>query len=437
MTKAEQVLRELKDYENLGRTLITLGNVYYLQYKDSISERLYLEALRHFQAIGDSTGLVDANKNLGALYFEKGSRSDTIKGVTFIKNSLNYVRSSDTVSRFQSNLGLAELYTYSGNLSAARTYLELCSSLLPRIKALHIIDDYYYCWHDYHKRKGNFEQALSNYKLYKVYQDSILSAEKVKQLSELNVRYETKQKEEQIRLLNAQRKAQQLTLLVVIILVVFSGVLSGLLFLRYRNRQEVRKKQELQEQKEAERMRIARDMHDEIGAGLTRILMRSEQVKMQLRSGKELQNGVVVSLERIADESRELSHNIGEIIWSLNPRNDSLDDLLAYIRSYAYDYLEEAEIACVIKFPGNVPDIPLSPEQRRNVFLIVKESLNNIVKHANATRVEIEVRLLGKQFSINIQDNGKGMTNYISQNRGNGLGNMEKRVSECGGNFSV
>ena len=437
LKKAEQALSELKEYESLGRTLITLGNVYYLQFKDSISEDYYLQALNHFRTIDDSTGLMDAYKNLGALYFEKGSRSDTLKGLTLIRKSLDYVRWSDTLNKFQSTLSMAELYTYSGNLPAARTYLELCASFLPRIKALHIIDDYYYCWHDYHKKKGDFEQALSSYKSYKVYQDSILNVEKSKQLSELNVKYGTRQKEEQIRLLNAQRKAQQLTLLVVIMLVAFLAVLSSFLFLRYRNRQKIRKRQELQKHKEAERMRIARDMHDEIGSGLTRILMRSQQVKLQLRSGKELKNGVVESLEKIAGESRELSHNIGEIIWSLNPKNDTLDNLLAYLRSYAYDYLEEADIICSFKFPDNIPDIPVSPEQRRNIFLIVKESLNNIVKHASATRVEIEVQILNNHFSVNIRDDGKGLPVNGLRKQGNGLGNMEKRVTECGGNFSI
>ena len=119
---------------------------------------------------------------------------------------------------------MAELYTYSGNLPEARTYLDLCASFLPRIKAVHMIDDYYYCWHDYHKKKGDFEEALSSYKLYKVYQDSILNVENSKQLSELNVKYGTKQKEDKIRVLNAQRKAQQLTLLVVILDLVRSVV---------------------------------------------------------------------------------------------------------------------------------------------------------------------------------------------------------------------
>lgn len=294
----------------------------------------------------------------------------------------------------------------------------------------------------HYQSAGNIKLALEY--LNKAYslKDSIFEEAKIQQAQSLNARYETAQKEEQINLLNAQQQnneltiqKQRLTLLAVSLLIAILSILAYLLFNRYRKRQKAKKEQELQAQKEAERIRIARDMHDDVGAGITRIVMRSEQVKLHLQSGKELKNGIVESLEKTAAESRELSHSIGEIIWALNPKNDTLDALCAYLRNYAYDYLDESSIVCNIHFPDTIPNAPVLPELRRNVFLILKESLNNIVKHAEASQVEINLNLSENHFSLTIKDNGKGMNSDVISSNGNGLGNMKKRTEECGGKF--
>lgn len=436
LEKAERILFDLNEIESLGRTKITLGNVYYLQYQDSISEVYYKEALHHFQAINDSVGLRDAYKNLGSLYFEMGNQRDTIIGAEFMKNSLKYVKDNDTLSLFQTLVGLGEIYAYSGNLSEAKIYLDRCAEYTPYIKAIHKKADYYYALHHYHKEIGDFEQALANFKLFKIYKDSILNTENNNLLNELNIKYETEQKEQHIELLTAQEQKQQLTILVIMLSVVLLSIVSLLLFVRFKKQQKRKSAQELQAQKEAERIRISSDMHDEIGAGLTRIVMQSEQIKMQLQSGKELKNGIVESLDKMASESRELSRNIGEIIWALNPKNDTLDNLFAYIRNYVYDYLDEVNITCKIAFPENIPATSVSPELRRNVFLIVKEALNNLVKHANATQANVILLISENHFSLTIKDNGTGIADR-TQTSGNGLGNMKKRTETIGGIFSV
>ena len=290
---------------------------------------------------------------------------------------------------------------------------------------------------EHYKKSNNNKEALEYLQKAYALKDTILNEEKQKKTQLLNTRYESEQKEEQIKLLNTQQEndgliiqRQRWTLFSILLLIVIIFILTYIFFNNYRKKQLTRKEQELQSQKEAERIRIARDMHDEIGAGLTRIVMRSEQVKLQLKSGKELKNGIVESLEKMASESRLLSHNIGEIIWSLNPKNDSFDNLFAYIRNYAYDFLEEANIDCKIHFPDNLPVVSISPELRRNVFLIIKESLNNIVKHSEATEVEITLLLSSNHFSLSIKDNGKGIIGDEFQTNGNGLGNMKKRTEE-------
>lgn len=289
---------------------------------------------------------------------------------------------------------------------------------------------------NHYQKTGNTKLAFDNLNKAYTLKDSIFDELKIQLAQSLNARYETEQKEQQIELLTAQKQKQQLTILVIILSAVLLGIISFLLFVRFKKKQKRKSEQALQAQKEAERIRIASDMHDEIGAGLTRIVMRSEQVKAQLQSGKELKNGIVESLDKTATESRELSHNIGEIIWALNPKNDTLDNLFAYVRNYVYDYLDEANIACEIAFPENIPTTFVSPELRRNVFLIVKESLNNLAKHAKATQVDVILLISETHFSLAIKDNGIGIAD-MTQTSGNGLGNMKKRTEAIGGNFIV
>ena len=129
---------------------------------------------------------------------------------------------------------------------------------------------------------------------------------------------------------------------------------------------------------EKERTRIAIDMHDDMGAGLSRIKVLSETIKF------ENQKGIVdpAHLQKISSYSEEMMDKMGEIVWALNERNDSVDDLLGYTRAYATDYLTTHEIHCTFHAPAEHPEIFASGEMRRNIFLSVKEVLHNVVKHA-------------------------------------------------------
>lgn len=295
----------------------------------------------------------------------------------------------------------------------------------------------------HYQHAGNTKLALQYLTEAYRLKDGIFDEAKIQLAQSLNARYETAQKEEQIKLLNVQQEndqltiqKQRLTLMSVLLLVIGVSILLYFLFVRYRKRQEDKKERELQSRKQAERMRIARDMHDEIGAGLTRMVMRSRQVKTHLQTADELKNGIAETLDKMESESRQLSHNIGEIIWALNPENDTLDTLCAYLRNYAYEYLEEAGIETTINFPDHIPATSVSPEVRRSIFLILKESLNNLVKHSNATQAGITLTFAEDGVSLVIQDNGRGM-DLEQPSSGNGLGNMKKRAEEIQGKFVV
>ena len=124
-------------------------------------------------------------------------------------------------------------------------------------------------------------------------------------------------------------------------------------------------------------------------------------------------------------------------IWAMNEKNDTLEDLLFYTRSYATEYCGENGLECETSLPENISKQFVSGEIRRNVFLTVKESLHNIVKHAKATQVKIDFET-GRGLTVIISDNGKGMAIPNEQeSEGNGLRNMQKRIASINGSFRI
>ena len=183
---------------------------------------------------------------------------------------------------------------------------------------------------------------------------------------------------------------------------------------------------------EKERTRIATDMHDDLGAGLSQIKFLSEAIGMKRQKHLSIEEEV----SSIRSFSDEMIDKMGEIVWALNEKNDTLNDLLSYTRSYAVEYLEQNGIKCHVQQPDNVPQLDVSGEFRRNIYLTVKESLHNIVKHAQATNVSIQIEI-GKWLTIRISDNGIGLNNSTPGKFGNGLISMRNRMKELGGSFEI
>lgn len=179
---------------------------------------------------------------------------------------------------------------------------------------------------------------------------------------------------------------------------------------------------------EKERNRIARDMHDDLGSGLTKIAILSEVAKTQIASPANAS----ANLDVISTSSRELIDNLQDIIWVLNPRNDSLNSLILYIREYTESFFEPAGLNYEFSCDDMEHGITLSEEQRRNVFLAVKESCNNILKHAGASSVCINLKLKHNSIIITIKDNGRGFDRTEVGNFSNGLQNIRNRMEQIG-----
>lgn len=185
-----------------------------------------------------------------------------------------------------------------------------------------------------------------------------------------------------------------------------------------------------------ERSRIARDIHDDLGANLTQIAFLGELADQDRGEPDKAAERV----QKISATARQAIKSLDEIVWAVNPRNDTLAHLMDYAGQFALDYLRLAGIRCRLDFPEQCPPCELSSDLRHNLFLVIKEALNNIVKHARASEVRLGIRVSGDLLDVTIEDNGCG---FDSSSAGDGahdpladgLRNMRHRMGDIGGTF--
>lgn len=218
-----------------------------------------------------------------------------------------------------------------------------------------------------------------------------------------------------------------------IIGIIFFGIRYYLSF-RYRQKIAV-----FERQREIEniRMRISRDIHDEIGSGLTKIKLMSRNLTRASADTKTMKETSV----KISSASDELIQNLSEIVWTVNPTNDSLENVFAFTRNYLSKLFEEnPEVNLTLDFPEPAkipPGISINPEVKRNLLLILKEAMTNIFKHAYASEVKIALQADKSKIEMSIKDNGKGISDESQNGFGNGLKNMRKRAESINAQFNI
>ena len=212
---------------------------------------------------------------------------------------------------------------------------------------------------------------------------------------------------------------------------------------RYASIRRLRRKlQFLQEQHavEKERARIAQDIHDELGASLTRIALLTDLGHKHRERPEE----VAADLSKISVSARDAVRAMDAIVWAVNPRNDSLDHFANYVSQFAEEFFRLTPIRCRLDIPADLPECPLSTEARHQLFLAVKECLNNVVRHSGATEAWLRLRCEERGFSnsqqelaVVIEDNGNGFSTEQPPTGHDGLANIRSRVEALGGRFAL
>jgi len=446
--QAYHIAGELKDTEGIASSLVNLGlSEGHLDRTDSAMKH-FREIVRFGRRLDDYTLLCDAYVNIASIYVRQHRavlakpKLDSVLLLADKHDNPNY--------RMLALAGLADVAAEDHEWQEADRYtkdaMAIASLLRDRDDLVQLFDKEA----TIREKMLDWKGALAFRNRFDTLNDSLLNEKTRNHINDLETRYQAARKDHALaeqRLQLAQTKEivrRRNTQLIILTGGVTALVILLLLAWRlFRQRQKLnrqalitlQKEQEVTvlkavlEGQEDERQRIARELHDDMGAGLTTILYLSRQPAA---------DGATATGEKIARTAAGLVDTINEIIWSMNQRYDTLEDLVTFIRRQASQLLEINGIDYRIEIPERVPDIRLRGELRRNVYLVVKEAINNALKHAGASLILLNIDIDSK-LHIRVQDNGRGLgADRNRKNRvGNGLGNMQQRMEKAGGTICI
>jgi signal transduction histidine kinase len=182
-----------------------------------------------------------------------------------------------------------------------------------------------------------------------------------------------------------------------------------------------------------ERARIARDIHDEVGAGLTQLVLLGEVNQTELPGDSPARR----KFDQVSERARDLLRAMNEVVWVVNSQRDTLRDFASYVSKYAQTFLQPTTIRCRLDVDERISALPFDLAVRRNLFLAVKEALHNAVKHSQATELVLHIHYRAPGVAVMIEDNGKGFQLAAADAQRNGLSNMKQRIESVGGACGV
>lgn len=378
--------QRLGDKINIGDCYSSIGFIRGQQGAIAEAVRLLNESLVLFEQAGYRNGIAQAYNYLGVLHLKHKNYADAVAA---FQQSAQVARASRNRSLESRALkGLADTYSASG---------------------------------DY---KHAYELLLQ----HKQVEDSIVSHAAIEKNIEMEARYNIGNQEKAIALLTKDKTIQELALRRQVFLK--NAFIAGLLlmcamfFFVYRN---YRTRQLLKLQ--TIRNKIASDLHDDVGSTLSSISIFSDIARQQSKE-------VIPMLDQIGESSRQMLESMADIVWTINPENDNFEKIILRMRSFAFELLGSKKIDFQFDADESVNDLKLSMDARKNLYLIFKEAVNNMVKYADANTAYFSLKNSKNNLSLLIRDNGKGF-DITSLTQGNGLKNMRKRALEIGAQFQI
>jgi len=286
----------------------------------------------------------------------------------------------------------------------------------------------------YHEATGDLQNA---YKYLKVYNEvySKLNFEEAKnKIKQAGILFENRQeilkvqKEEQQKQLIASQKLQ--TQKIIRNSFIAGSILLVLLIVVLINRNKLKRDIDM----EKIRSRLSRDLHDDIGSTLSSINILSRTAQSNLKETAD--EKTKAALEKINERSQRLLDSMSDIIWNINPGNDTMEELMSRMREYATTILEAKHIDYSFNFPKQQVDCRLNMEVKNNLYLIFKEAVNNLSKYSGCTHADLSLSFDEKNIHLSIEDNGTGFNEQEIKHRG-GLVNMQQRAADIKGTLNI
>ena len=420
-----------------------LGVVYEQQMKYPEALRMYSQSLTIYKKQQDLERISMALNNMAIVEKYLKNYPESIKKYNEALAIALKTNDRFMIAATQNNLG--NVYQMMGDYDKALAFCLKASSNAKAISAQEVLIETYDGIALAYEKLRQFNLAFAFRKKYEVEKEKFINTNRSDQLIAMQTQYETKKKENEIALLQQKEKVKNLMLLEQQhqinrrneLLIANALLLLGLFILAYfwrsrqRLKEQINKEKIIRETEELERLRMAKDIHDDLGSGLSKINFLSELILQKASQFPEIKKNSTAVKETAA----KMIDNMRDLIWALNPENTTVANLVARMREYTTDYLEDYPIKLHYDIPEFLPQTSITKESHRQLFMVVKETLNNITKYAQATEVNFAVAV-SSDFILSIRDNGIGFDPTM-KSEGNGLKNIKKRIEALGGICSI
>ena len=385
-----------------------------------------LKGIEILELIGDRVGVAEARDIRGYIYIELNNYADALK--IFLEDLKVYQEMGDSINATTAynNVGHAyfKLKKYDESISYFNKGLVMAKEVGSKDKMLNS----YRSLAELYEIKNDYKKAYAYQKLYFAINDSLFNETNSSKIAEMKTRYESEKKDIDIALLNKNKEIQSIEINkqkllknsfiggLALVLVLFF-----LVYHNYRTRQKLKL--------ENIRNNIAADLHDDIGSTLNSISLFSEVAKQE--AGRP-----IPALDQIGISARKIIDSMSDIVWTINPENDTFENVIARMRSLAYLVLKTKGIEFIFKADENLNHLSLPMPVRKIFYMLFKEAINNLVKYSNATSALFQISLDNKNVRLVIHDNGVG---FDTENAlmGNGIKNMKKRAAEIGAQLLI
>ena len=428
LDKALELYRQMDNIQMEALVYYNKGNIYINTNKEDSAIYYFKTAIFIADSIKDIQNLSAYHGELSRVYIK---RKEYKEAEGLLQKALSYAR--QTGKRIQEaviNTILYELYDAQNNISKAMPFGLAAYGIIKELNNLSQHKGMATLLADAYFKVGNIDKAYQFLKISRDLNDSLIKQQFNDETAKLQTTFQVAQKDKEIQLLGKDKEIQHQKLkqqrflfitTAAIALLAFVGI--GLLINRNRLRQRM-KELELRNQ-------IAADLHDEVGSSLSSIHMLS-QIATQQPGGDTAHNDI---LARMSTNAKETMDKMGDIVWMIKPGESEGSGLKQRMERFTYEICSSKNIDTTLEMEV-LEKVKLTMEQRKNLYLIFKEALNNAVKYSGTEKVEVKVTSQNKQLELLVKDYGKGF-NPETTGRGNGLDNMKNRAKELNGHLEI
>ena len=441
-----QKSKKIAEKNNLQKPLLSIYNNYGVlkEMKVEYDSALfyYEKGLALKQKINDQVGIPYSLNNIAGVFVLRKQ---------FDKAEENYQKALEIRKKINDTVGIAENYSYLGDMhlmqkdfKKAIGFYQKSTKITDKHEYLGLSQDSYRKISECYENFGDHRNALQNFKKFAALKDSLINQETNSKIAELEVKFDTNEKEKQLLQKQAEVETSRIKFSVAIVFAILASII-GFLFYRQQRLKNKQQHQEFelksamaqiesQNKLQEQRLSISRDLHDNIGAQLTFIISSLENTKFGIPN---LETAVEKRLDKISDFTRNTIVELRDTIWAMNKADFTMEDLSSRI----FNFIEHAQsanqnILFNFSIDENLKNKKFSSVVGVNLYRTIQESVNNAMKYANASHIIINAEKFQEGLKIEIKDDGKGFDTE-NVDVGNGLLNMKKRMEEIGGNFSI